>query len=331
MAATEVNLEQQPSHAAPPESPPVVLLIDDAPLMHRLLAARLKDEGVEVIGAFDGQEGLDLAQLQRPSIVLLDLDMPNMHGFEILRALKNDPRTIGLPVIIVSGSGRTDDKVRAFELGAIDFVTKPFDAAELRARIHSALRLMRLLRLLEQRAQIDGLTGLWNRTYFNERLASEINSATRMGQGVALVICDLDHFKKLNDTFGHTAGDAVLQGFASILLRELRSCDVACRYGGEEFALILPHTSLSEAVTACERIRTALEAQRWRKFPGIRATGSFGVTTSGVSNLNDPTAWVEAADRALYSAKDAGRNRVHVYNPRLDAGCAPDGQLRRAG
>ena len=296
------------------EQQPVLLLIDDAPSIHRLLAFRLKNEGIEFLAAFSGVEGIELACSNRPALVLLDLNMPGMNGFEVLVALKNDPRTIEIPVIVLSGSGESADKVRAFELGAMDFVTKPFDVHELRARIQSAIRISRLMSMLEKRAQIDGLTGLWNRAHFNDRLPRDLSNAARTSSPVSLVICDLDHFKKVNDTFGHPAGDAVLQGFAKILTAETRSYDVACRFGGEEFAIILPDTNSDQAELVCERIRAAIEARRWPNYPDIRATSSFGLACLGPLG-GSAEEWVAAADKALYVAKKSGRNRVVRFDP----------------
>ncbi len=299
------------------EQQPILLLIDDSPSIHRLLAFKLKHEGVEFLAAFSGQEGVDLAASNRPALVLLDLNMPEMDGFQVLRALKNDARTIAIPVIVLSGNSDPGDKVRAFEIGAMDFVCKPFDVHELRARIQSAIRISTLMGMLEKRAQIDGLTGLWNRAYFNDRLPRELANTARTNSSMCLFMCDLDHFKKVNDTFGHPAGDAVLQGYSKILTNELRSYDIPCRYGGEEFAIILPDTSIDDARGICERIRAAIEARRWPNYPDIRATSSFGVAEVGVGGENTPEAWIEAADRALYAAKVGGRNRIVTFDPKV--------------
>jgi diguanylate cyclase (GGDEF)-like protein len=176
------------------------------------------------------------------------------------------------------------------------------------------------MEMLEHRAQIDGLTGLWNRAHFDRRLEAELSEKHRHNTPMALVMCDLDHFKKLNDTFGHPAGDAVLETFASLISQEIRANDIACRYGGEEFALILPRTEVAEAVGVCERIRKALSARTFRKYPDIQATVSLGVAGEPLDDSGEPGAWLEAADHALYSAKEHGRNRVHVYSR---SGCTP--------
>lgn len=295
-----------------PEQSPILLLIDDAPNIHRLLAVKLKDEGIDFLAALCGEEGLQLAGTHQPSLILLDITMPDIDGFEVLRRLKNDSATMEIPVIILSAARDSELKVKAFELGAMDYVCKPFDVPELRARIQSAIRLTRLMRLLEQRAQIDALTGLWNRAHMNKRLEAEINQATRNGTPLSFVMCDLDHFKKLNDSLGHPAGDLALQTFARILQEQLRDYDTPCRYGGEEFGLILPNTPVREAAVVCERIRKTAEETTWRKYPEMRITGSFGVTDHPVENREDFEGWIEAADRTLYRAKQEGRNRVLI-------------------
>lgn len=296
---------------------PVLLLIDDSPSIHRLLGFKLKKEGLEFVTAFSGPEGLEMARRSPPSLILLDLNMPDVDGFKVLRELKNDPVTIQIPVIVLSGSTEAAEKVRAFDLGAMDYVCKPFDVHELRARINSALRIHRLMEMLARRAQIDGLTGLWNRSYFDDRLAAELANCARTKSQLALALCDLDDFKKLNDRFGHPAGDSVLEGFADVLSSTLRSYDIACRYGGEEFAIILPDSNLEQAQAVCERVRVALEEKRWPNYPDVRVTASFGLTTGGLNGVNEPSAWLEAADQALYQSKSGGRNRITVY-PRDD-------------
>jgi len=312
----------------PQDQAPIALLIDDSPYIHRLLAVKMKDEGIEFLSAFSGPEGIELAESHSPAIILLDVNMPDMDGFETLKKLKADTRTMGIPVIMLSGQAKSTDKVLAFDSGAMDFVAKPFDVYELRARIHSAIKITHLMRLLENAARIDGLTGLWNRAYFNERLESELANAVRKNAPISLVMCDLDHFKKLNDGFGHPAGDAVLQSFAQVLRAELRVYDIPCRYGGEEFALILPGASQDEAASVCERIRAAIAEKVWRKYPDMKVTGSFGVTACGLGDLNDASSWIEAADRTLYAAKTGGRNRVRVFDAKLGAEQQP---LKMAG
>jgi len=287
-----------------------VLVIDDSPDVHRLLKARLRNEELDILGANSGAEGLGAAGEKAPSIILLDLNMPGMDGFEVLRKLKEDKKFANTPVIILSGLQSSQDKVTAFDLGAVDYITKPFDLTELRVRMRSALRVQQLVQMLEQRAQIDGLTGLGNRAFFDRRWSEEVSRATRHSHPLSVTIIDIDHFKSVNDTFGHPAGDAVIQGLARLLRRECRTSDVACRYGGEEFVLIMPDTAPQDAMTVCERIRKALEETSWARHPDRRITASFGLVGTAGTGALTADAWLEAADKNLYASKKGGRNRV---------------------
>lgn len=289
-----------------------VLLVDDCVDVHRLLEVRLRSEGIEVIGVTDGESALARAREVNPAIVLLDLDMPGLDGFEVLRRLKDDETLMDTPVIVLSGLSGANDKVTAFDLGAVDYVTKPFDMTELRVRVRAALRLNSLMRMLAQRAQIDGLSGLWNRAYFDERWRTETERARRHDRPLSLAMIDLDHFKAVNDAHGHPAGDAVIQGVARLLKREIRASDVACRYGGEEFALIMPDTDPEQAAHLCERIRAALEAMTWPRHPSRRVTMSCGVAGSARGTPVQAIDWIEAADGLLYATKRDGRNQVSM-------------------
>ncbi|MEX2219263.1 MAG: diguanylate cyclase [Phycisphaerales bacterium] len=291
------------------ESQPTVLVIDDSPDVHRLLKARLRHEELDLRAATSGRAGIEAARDQRPAIVLLDLDMPDMDGFEVLRNLKNDPTTVHIPVIVLSGLQSAQDKVTAFDLGAVDYITKPFNLTELRVRVRSALRMHRLVQMLAQRAQIDGLTGLWNRAHFDRRLADEVAGCQRHDRALSLAMIDVDDFKSINDTYGHPAGDAVLQGMARVIQKECRQEDVACRYGGEEFALIMPDTTPAQGMVVCERVRSSLASVVWPRHPERSVTVSIGLAGAVRIRTAQPFDWVEAADKALYTAKKTGRNR----------------------
>lgn len=293
------------------QRPAQLLAIDDSPLIHRLLKTRLKRERLQIHHAMSGEEGINKAIELIPDVILLDLDMPGQNGFQVLHQLKENRSTHEIPVIFVSGSCSTDQKVHALEMGAIDFVTKPFELAELRARVRSALRIHQLIRMLAERAQLDALTGLWNRAYFDERLRREIEESERHGHPLSLIFADLDHFKMLNDEHGHTFGDLVLEEFAHILTHG-RAGDVACRYGGEEFVVIATHTNADEAVTVANRYRTALEQKCWQGFPELTITASFGVSDLLRSRSFVPADLVNSADQALYEAKESGRNCIRT-------------------
>ncbi|MEO0483317.1 MAG: diguanylate cyclase [Planctomycetota bacterium] len=298
------------------ETRPLVLVIDDSIDVHRLLQARLRSEPLELVQATSGEAGLEMARDRTPAIVLLDLDMPEMDGFEVLRALKDDPRTLHLPVIVLSGLQSPHDKVTAFDLGAVDYVTKPFDLTELKVRVRSALRVHQLLDMLAKRAQVDGLTGLYNRAHFDQRWPEAIATAKRHGRPLSIAMLDVDHFKSINDTYGHPAGDAVLQEVAEIVQNSSRASDIACRYGGEEFVIVMPDTSPEEAQVLCDRIRTTLEQTNWLKHPERTVTCCLGVAGCDGGEGPDSDEWLSKADQALYRAKTTGRNRVETT--RLD-------------
>jgi diguanylate cyclase (GGDEF)-like protein len=288
--------------------PQKVLAIDDSEAIHALLRARLVSEPIELYHAAGGEEGLRCAAELLPDLILLDVDMPAPDGFEVCRRLKSQSRTQSILIVFLSGATSTEEKIKGLELGATDYITKPFDAAELRARVRVSLRTKYLLDLLARKAMIDGLTGLWNRTYFETRLSSELSLARRAGQPLACAMIDLDHFKQINDRFGHPFGDEVLRLIGQLLGETCRSEDVVCRYGGEEFVILAPNTVASAAVELAERVRGAVES-----FPFTFRGKPVKVTCSaGVADLqkSPPPSILEQADAALYQAKHGGRNRV---------------------
>ena len=293
--------------------PQTVLIVDDSPLVQRLLAGHLDEEGCRVICAGNGDEALARARSEQPDLILLDLILRDKSGFDVLRALKSDPRTSEAPVIFISGRSDVTNKVQGFELGAVDYVVKPFDAAELRARVRAALRTKRYHDLLASRSRIDALTGLWNRSYFDRRLGDEISGVKRYRRRFSLLLLDVDHFKQVNDTYGHPFGDRMLTAVAEAMALSLRAGDSACRYGGEEFAIILAESGREQAYGVGLRVRervAALELTAAGK--PVKRTISIGLASSddfapeGLS----AEAILDGADRALYNAKRSGRDRV---------------------
>jgi diguanylate cyclase (GGDEF)-like protein len=285
-----------------------LLLIDDSPDMHALLLVRLKDEPITLHFASSGEEGLAMAAELKPDVILLDVHMPGTDGYEVCRKFKANPQTINTPIIFISGADSTEEKIQGLEMGAADYVTKPFDPAELRARVRAALRTAYLMDLLSRKAMIDGLTGLWNRSYLDTRLTAEIALGQRTKRTVSCVMLDVDHFKSINDRFGHPFGDEVLRTVALTLTANCRTEDVLCRYGGEEFSLLLPNTNGAAAMELAERFRRAIEKESL-KFKGqqVRVTASFGVAELAAVS---PLSIIERADNAMYEAKQSGRNRV---------------------
>jgi len=296
-------------------NPNRVLVIDDSDEIHKLVIARLRPEGLEVIGEFDGERGIERAVADQPDVILLDIGLPNVDGFEVCRRLKEHPSTRNIPIIFLTGTTDTESKVRGLDLGAVDYVTKPFDQVELRARVRAALRTKRLQDILEQQSFLDGLTGLWNRSYLDRRLESELNVARRYGRPLTLVLADVDHFKRVNDSLGHLFGDIVLQGIAEGLRAYARRSDIVARYGGEEFAILLTDTNLRSAVHVSERLRMSAENRHFEaRSEIVSVTASFGVACSEeIGAVLTPEELIRAADVALYASKDAGRNCVHVY------------------
>jgi diguanylate cyclase (GGDEF)-like protein len=291
---------------------PRLLAIDDSELIHRLLEVRLQGERLELHSALTASDGLRMAREIAPEVILLDITLGEMDGFEVLHRLKEDAQTSRIAVICISANNDAMDRVRGLDLGAVDFITKPFEVVELKARVRNAIRLQHLVRMLEQKAQIDGLTGLWNLTYLNQRLHQEFSEAVRHGRPLSLIMCDVDRFKRLNDHHGHPFGNTVLERVARILSTG-RGSDIVCRYGGEEFAVILPSTPLRQAMEVAERYRQSLEEESWKGHPDLVVTGSFGVAdlqmVGSKASMHD---LIDVADKALLRAKESGRNRVEA-------------------
>jgi two-component system, cell cycle response regulator len=304
---------------------PRILIVDDHDDNVELLRMRLEAWGYRTASERDGEAALAAVEADPPDLVLLDVMMPKVDGFEVARRLKANRGLPFVPIIMQTALDSTDDKVQGLEAGADDYITKPIDFAELRARINSMLRIKRLQEVVEERerellevnerlrhmSQTDGLTGLDNRRHIEVRLHEMWEHGQRLHEPVACVMADLDKFKSVNDTYGHQAGDAVLKQLAQILKREAREIDRVGRYGGEEFMLLLPGTVLDSAVTFAERVRKEVEGHTFTFEGGsLRRTASFGVSAWPHPRIRDCEALVRAADDALYVAKETGRNRV---------------------
>jgi two-component system cell cycle response regulator len=315
-----------PPEASPPaDGSPRILIVDDHDDNVELLRMRLEAWGYRTASERDGEAALAAVEADPPDLVLLDVMMPKVDGFEVARRVKANRALPFVPIIMQTALDSTHDKVQGLEAGADDYITKPIDFAELKARINSMLRIKRLQEALEERerellevnerlrhmSQTDGLTGLDNRRHIEERLREMWEHHQRLHEPLACVMVDLDRFKSVNDTYGHQAGDAVLKQLAQILKREAREIDRIGRYGGEEFMLLLPGTVLDSAVTFAERVRKEVEGHTFTFEGGsLRRTASFGVSAVSHPKIRDCEALVRAADDALYVAKETGRNRV---------------------
>jgi len=291
-----------------------ILLIDDSRLIAHVAKTILTKLGHEVILAQDGMAGLEAAKSEQPDIILLDLIMPVMDGFQVCQQLKEEGGTKEIPVIMLTSKAEAADKVRGLEMGALDYVTKPFDEGELVARVNTQLKLKELREALQELANRDGLTGLYNHRYFHEQLSKDLLRARRYHESLSCVLLDIDHFKKFNDTHGHQTGDVVLSTLGQVIKDSIRDSDFAARYGGEEFALILYHSDESGAYDVAERLRQMVEdCEVHDKGNVLHVTISVGVATFPHEAIDDSKELIECADKALYRAKENGRNRVEAY------------------
>ncbi len=289
-----------------------ILIIDDSTDALRVAKTRLAREGLDILCAEGGIPGLELARHENPDLILLDLDMPDMTGFDVCRELKADQDMCMIPVLFLSGSTTAEDKVKGLDLGAVDYVTKPFDAFELCARVRAALRTKRLQDLLIEHAHIDPLTGLPNRRALMERLQREWAQIKRHEGHLSFIMADVDHFKQVNDRFGHHIGDVILHEVAAAIARQCRENDLPARYGGEEFAVIVPHEVAADAARLAERCRNAVEAVRV-KMPKNHVTATISLGVADSQTADSPEALLKHADEAMYLAKQAGRNTVRCY------------------
>lgn len=290
-----------------------LLIIDDDQSIHRLLALHLADEPIDVFCASDGDEGLAKAAADKPDLILLDVDMPGMDGFEVCRRLKAEPGTQRIPVLFLTGSCAPQLAIRGLDMGAADFVNKPFHEAELKARVRAHLRTKQLLDLLEHKAHLDGLTGLWSRAYFDQRLSEETALRARRPAPLVCIFVDVDKFKSVNDRFGHPFGDRVLREIGQTFAAETRTEDCVCRYGGEEFVVLSPGIDLAQGVLLAERLRAHITSLEFlNEGQPVSVTASFGVADTC---RTDSASLVARADAALYRAKHEGRNCVRAAEP----------------
>mgnify|MGYP000926557871 FL=1 len=295
------------------QSRQTILIVDDTPINIRMLSELLMDEH-EILFATNGEDGLKRALHERPDLILLDIMMPGMDGYEVCRRLKDDPVTRDIPVIFVTALGQEADETKGLALGAIDYITKPISAPIIKARVHNHLKLKRYQDMLASQALLDGLTGIPNRRRFDESLQVEWHRAQRTGGEISLLMIDIDHFKRYNDTYGHLAGDDCLSSVARAMAGVIhRGGDLLVRYGGEEFACILAETGQNGAGRVAEKIIAAVNGLQIPHADSPVApyvTVSIGGCTTQPADSSDHDQLVACADRNLYRAKQAGRNRA---------------------
>ncbi len=296
-----------------------ILIIDDSAEVRRSIEAALKahDPQIEVISAADGMAGFKALMEGGVDLVLCDLVMPGLDGLKFLDLKRSRGEFQQIPVLLLTAMGEVGDKVAGLERGAQDYLVKPFDPRELIARVNAHVELKKIRdkleeanALLKRLSTTDDLTGLYNRRYFFEALDREMDRAGRDRKSFALIACDLDRFKSVNDTFGHAEGDRVLKGTGELMLRHTRRYDTAARLGGEEFALLLPGTSLVDAAALAERLRATMESElRAGDRRAITLSAGLAIWRGGEETGAE---LLKRADEALYKAKAEGRNRVEI-------------------
>jgi diguanylate cyclase (GGDEF)-like protein len=325
---------------------PIVLIVDDNPHNLRVVTDMMEESGYEPVIALSGKKALGFIAIQKPDLILLDVKMPELDGYEVCRILKNDPQTREIPIIFLTVQSDLDDVIKGFESGAVDFVSKPFNILELQMRTKTHLELKQIrdaqktynqqlekanrelkkaneiirtqneqLRevafRLEQLSKTDVLTELYNRRYMMEKLAEEGSRYKRNQKPFSIIIADIDDFKKVNDTHGHDCGDFVIKRTAQTLADSVRDIDSVGRWGGEEFLILLPETGVEGAVVLAERIQKNVRGSVW-------SYNQFQITiglTLGIATFDEETDLdlvVKKADRALYDGKRKGKNCIVV-------------------
>jgi two-component system cell cycle response regulator len=302
-----------------------ILLVEDSEAQAKITKESLEKSGYGVMWAKDGISAIKAVMTTPPDVILLDLVLPDMSGNEVCRWLKVNTDTKGIPIIMLTVRSSLDDKVSGIEAGADDYLAKPYNEVELNARIYAALRtkalqdelrqknkqLSELLAKVEGLSITDPLTGLFNRRHFDTVLELERKKSERYQQPLTCLLLDIDHFKSVNDTYGHKAGDSVLLEIAQILKKSLREIDTPARWGGEEFTAILPNTDSEQGTMAAARILEKISSHTFEQLPDRRITVSIGLASRG-EFVNTTEALIVAADGALYEAKRKGRNRIEV-------------------
>jgi diguanylate cyclase (GGDEF)-like protein len=298
----------------------LIAIVDDDAAIRRLVRLFLTRSGYEVMEFAAGEEARRQLHSAPWDLAILDRRLPDMDGVVLCHELKSDPELRNRYIIMLTGEADQEDKVEGLDLGADDYITKPFQAAELLARIRAAKRiidlqkeLMETNKRLELLSITDGLTKLYNHRYFQDEMARAFEESQRYQRPLSLAIIDIDFFKKVNDSYGHAVGDDVLKAVAKVFQESIRSTDLAARYGGEEFAVLMPETDLDDAMTFAEKIRTLIETTPFPTAVGpLGVTVSIGLASVPRTKIRAAKELVIAADKALYRAKRGGRNQVQA-------------------
>ncbi|MCX5849312.1 MAG: diguanylate cyclase [Deltaproteobacteria bacterium] len=291
-----------------------ILCIDDDSDILKLLGKLLSGAGYTIISAVDGKQGLIEARSRKPGLILLDITMPRMDGYEVCRRLKDEDATKDIPIIFITAKNEDEDEAKGLKMGAVDYIRKPFYPPIVKSRIRTQMDLKLKTDMLERLVAIDGLTNIYNRRKFDETLELEWKRAVRSKRPLSLIMSDVDHFKGYNDHYGHAAGDDCLRRVSRGLKDMLqRPADLLARYGGEEFAVILPETDYNGAIYIAATLINGI-GELNISYPHSPVAGyvtiSIGVATAITGNNGGtPLQLIEAADSMLYAAKENGRNQ----------------------
>ncbi|HXI12653.1 MAG TPA: diguanylate cyclase [Thermoanaerobaculia bacterium] len=303
-----------------------VVLVDDDLSILRLVQHHLEKEGFSVVTAMTGADAQAILESHAWDLVILDRRLPDGDGLAICQWIKSEPRFMNLYVILISADAEASDKIEGLDRGADDYVTKPFHALELIARVRAGARIVELQRqlieanqILERLSMTDALTNVYNRRHFHQEWIRSFEQARRYERPLSIAMIDVDHFKSVNDTYGHAAGDDVLREVAAVLQGSIRSTDLLARFGGEEFAVILPELTLEQAEEFGGKLRKTAEKTLFdvNDTTTTHVCVSVGVASLSRSSVDSAKELLDAADRALYRAKAKGRNRVESERRKL--------------
>ena len=298
------------------KSPLSVLIIEDHPDQRDLLAIVLQREGYKVLTAANGVEALEKLEHDQVHIALSDIMMPKMDGFELIHRIRSNSALRHIYMILITARIQEGDRVRGLDLGADDYITKPFSFSELLARVRVGSRVVQYQQHLEYQTQIDSLTGLFNRRAFEKKINEEFERSKRYEHSLSVVIFDIDNFKKINDTYGHHGGDAALVKIAEILRDKSRRSDFPSRFGGEEFVLILPETDQDSAIQVARKFHEVIRICNFGTVDKpFSLTVSMGLASTNKKDYSDWRQMVADADCALYQAKNSGKDRLEICLP----------------
>ncbi|MFT7619423.1 MAG: two-component system cell cycle response regulator [Planctomycetota bacterium] len=311
MSIDTTDVKRKPLRPAEDCGP--ILIVEDEPAFARILRKRLESNGFQVIAATDGQEGLALAKKHQPDVILSDWMMPRMTGVEMCGAIRACPELEGVYIIMLSNKADSNQRVLGFDQGADDYLLKTCDSGELLARIGAGMRIRRLQKELMRRAQIDGMTELYNRTYFFRKIEEELSRSSRYEHSTTLCMVDLNDFKHINDDHGHLAGDAAILRVAEVLRLNCRNTDVVARYGGDEFGILFVESDKATAEKVMRRIQSQLATESFNfEELSLSVNLSYGLAEARSEAIPNPDALVAEADERLYDMKKQKNQKTEL-------------------